>query len=109
MTPSVPSNKRLDSLVLGETIIKDVTTSFRNVHPAPHSRYWYDFIVEDGSSVYPVNLKVTSGLNKDTADNAGQYIGMIWAFSNLPNDDVFEFGCQPRHKTKLVTFRSVKN
>jgi hypothetical protein len=44
------------------------------------NRCWFDILIKDGESVYPVNIKTSSHLS---ADNACNFLALNWALTNI--------------------------
>ena len=94
---------RLNSALDEQRVVDFLSSKFPGkVIGAPRPRFWYDFAVYHDSVFYPVNIKITNGYNKDTADNAGQMVGLLWSLTDVPEATLLTIGNKPRTNTKVV-------
>ena len=82
MNFSTTGDGRLDSAESESSVIKHLQELFRNtdieVYSAPDKRWWYDVLIKYDSQVYPINIKITSGVSYD---NISSKQGMFYALT----------------------------
>ena len=89
MNFSTTGDGRLDSAESESSVIKHLQTLFNNtnveVHPAPDKRWWYDVLIKYNGQIYPINIKMTSGVSYD---NISSKAGMFYALTGKwPEDE----------------------
>lgn len=82
MNFSTTGDGRLDSAESESSVIEHLQELFKNtdveVYPAPDKRWWYDVLIKYDGQVYPINIKMTSGVSHD---NISSKQGMFYALT----------------------------
>lgn len=84
MNFSTTGDGRLDSAESESVVIHHLKELFQGteveVHEAPDKRWWYDVLIKYKNEIYPINIKITSGVSYD---NISSKQGLFYALTGI--------------------------